>query len=108
MFYCMDKTTGKRTSLQTTNRDEAQQVMDAKNQAERQPMLNLHIAKAYLAGTDNGMTTRSHHSNALPTLQSRCMKSVSPKANIYDRSQTVKHLKKVWECWFCVVIWHMP
>ena len=59
MFYCVDKTTGKRTSLQTTDKDEAQQIVDAKNQAERQPVLNLQIAKAYLAGTDNGMATRT-------------------------------------------------
>jgi len=59
MFYCVDKTTGKRTSLQTTNRDEARQIIEAKNQAERQPVLNLHIAKAYLAGTDNGIATRT-------------------------------------------------
>ena len=59
MYYCVDKTTGKRTSLQTTNRDEAQQVVAAKNQAQRQPVLNLQIAKAYLAGTDNGLTTRT-------------------------------------------------
>jgi integrase len=58
-FYCVDKTTGKRTSLQTTDKDEAQQIVEAKNQAERQPVLNLQIAKAYLAGTDNGMTTRT-------------------------------------------------
>jgi len=59
MFYCVDKTTGKRTSLQTSNKDEAQQIVEAKNQAERQPVLNLQIAKAYLAGTDNGITTRT-------------------------------------------------
>lgn len=59
MFYCVDKTTGKRTSLQTTNKDEAQQIIEAKNQAERQPVLNLQIAKAYLAGTDNGIATRT-------------------------------------------------
>ena len=34
MFYCVDKTTGKRTSLKTTNRDEAQQIIEAKNQSE--------------------------------------------------------------------------
>jgi len=59
MFYCVDKTTGKRTSLQTTNADEARQIIEAKNQSERQPGLNLQIAKAYLAGTDNGLTTRT-------------------------------------------------
>ena len=34
MFYCVDKTTGKRTSLKTTNRDAAQQIIEAKNQSE--------------------------------------------------------------------------
>jgi len=59
MFYCVDKLTGKRTSLQTTNRDEAQQIVDAKNNSLRQPVLNLQIAKAYLAGSDNGVATRT-------------------------------------------------
>jgi integrase len=59
MYYCFDKNTGKRTSLNTTNSDEARQVVEAKNQAERQPVLNLQIAKAYLAGTDNGIRTRT-------------------------------------------------
>jgi hypothetical protein len=59
MFYCVDETTGKRTSLTTTDRDEAQQIVEAKNNSERQPVLNLQIAKAYLAGTDNGIATRT-------------------------------------------------
>jgi hypothetical protein len=41
MFYCVDKTTGKRTSLTTTDRDEARQIVEAKNNSERQPVLNL-------------------------------------------------------------------
>ena len=57
MFYCVDKITGKRTSLQTTNKDEAQQIVEAKNNSVRQPVLNLQIAKAYLAGSDNGIAT---------------------------------------------------
>src|SRR5712671_5812964 len=68
-FYCVDANTGKRTSLQTSNEDEAQQIVQAKNQAERQPVLNLQIAKAYLAGTDSGITTSerllSFHFHAL-------------------------------------------
>jgi hypothetical protein len=58
-FYCVDKTTGKRTSLHTANEEEARQIVEAKNQSERQPVLNLQIAKAYLAGTDNGIATRT-------------------------------------------------
>ena len=59
MFYCVDTTTGKRTSLGTANEDEARQIIEAKNNSDRQPVLNLQIAKAYLAGSDNGMTTRT-------------------------------------------------
>jgi integrase len=58
-FYCVDSTTGKRTSLQTGSEEEAQQIIQAKNQAERQPVLNLQIAKAYLAGTDSGISQRT-------------------------------------------------
>ena len=58
-YYCVDTTTGKRTSLGTTNADDAKQVIEAKNNSERQPVLNLQIAKAYLAGSDNGITTRT-------------------------------------------------
>ncbi len=67
MYYCVDKNTGKRTSLHTTNEDEAKQVIAAKNNSERQPVLNLQIAKAYLAGSDNGMTTRTWQ-NAIEAL----------------------------------------
>ena len=59
IYYCVDTTTGKRTSLGTTNEDEARQIIEAKNNSERQPVLNLQIAKAYLAGTDNGIATRT-------------------------------------------------
>ena len=58
-IYCVDTTTGKRTSLGTTNDDDARQIIEAKNNSERQPVLNLQIAKAYLAGSDNGITTRT-------------------------------------------------
>jgi hypothetical protein len=58
-FYCVDTKTGKRTSLRTGNEDEARQIIHAQNQALRQPVLNLQIAKAYIAGTDNGIATRT-------------------------------------------------
>ena len=58
-FYCVDTNTGRRTSLGTGHEDDARQIVEAKNQAERQPALNLQIAKACLAGTDSGITTRT-------------------------------------------------
>ncbi len=35
MYYCVDKTTGKRTSLQTTNEEEARQVIEASHRSKR-------------------------------------------------------------------------
>lgn len=57
--YCVDTETGQRTSLKTRNEDEARQLVLAKNQALRQPTLNLHIARAYLAGSDSGVGKRT-------------------------------------------------
>jgi len=58
-FYCVDSLTGKRVSLATAHQDDAEQIVLAKNQALRQPALNLQIAKAYLAGSDSGVATRN-------------------------------------------------
>lgn len=58
-FYCVDSETGKRSSLSTKDRDAAKQIVDAKNQALRQPTLNRQIAKAYLSGTDAKMSART-------------------------------------------------
>ena len=66
-FYCVDSETGRRFSLKTKDRDAAMQIVLAKNQSLRQPALNLQIAKAYLAGTDNGVTTRTWR-NAIEAL----------------------------------------
>ena len=58
-FYSVDSETGKRTSLQTKDRDAAKQIVFAKNQAVKQPSINLQLAKAYLAGSDSGVATRT-------------------------------------------------
>ncbi|WP_438483375.1 tyrosine-type recombinase/integrase [Oleiharenicola lentus] len=58
-FYCKDTLTGKRTSLATNDEDAAEQIVLAKNQAERQPILNLQIARAYLMGADKAIGTRT-------------------------------------------------
>lgn len=59
MFYLHDSQTGKQTSLGTKDRAEAQRLFNARNESFRQPHINLQIAKAYLAGTDSGVTTRT-------------------------------------------------
>ncbi len=54
-FQSIDR---RRGSLRTAKEDETRQIVEPKNQSERQRVLNLQIAKAYLAGTDNGIVTR--------------------------------------------------
>ena len=70
-LYCVDGSTGKRTSLSACSRDEAEQIVLAKNQALRQPALNLQIARAYLGGSDEGVATRTwqHVMDEIPKLK---------------------------------------
>jgi hypothetical protein len=51
-FYLQDSTTGKQESLGTADRAEALRVLHARNEAERQPAMNLQIARAYLVASD--------------------------------------------------------
>ena len=58
-FYVEDTQTRTQESLGTKNRAEAVSLLNARNESVRQPQLNLQIAKAYLAGTDSGIATRT-------------------------------------------------
>jgi len=103
----VDTRTGKRTSLRTGNEEDACQIVEAKNQAERQPMLNLQIAKAYLAGTDNGITTRTwqHAIEALTgtkqganrerwlrVVRDRALAPLLPRVIIETRAEVLLHV----------------
>src|SRR5207247_8040071 len=59
VFYAHDYLTGKQESLGTRDRAEAVTLLNARNESVRQPQLNLQIAKAYLAGTDSGVSSRT-------------------------------------------------
>src|SRR6266699_1853815 len=59
MFYVEDTVARKQESLGTRERGEALAMVNARNEAVRQPHLNLQIAKAYLAGTDSAASTRT-------------------------------------------------
>jgi hypothetical protein len=59
MFYLEDTETHKQETTGTRNRAEATTLLNARNESFRQPQLNLQIAKAYLAGTDAGLSKRT-------------------------------------------------
>ena len=59
VYYGVDTLTGQRSSLGTVDEEEATRIIHAKNEALRQPALNLQIAKAYLAGADANFVKRT-------------------------------------------------
>ena len=59
VFYAEDTTTGKQASLRTKDEGEALTLLHSKNEAHRQPAINLQIAKSYLAATDESFVKRT-------------------------------------------------
>jgi hypothetical protein len=59
VFYIEDTATGKQTSLRTRGETEAKSLLNARNEASRQPVLNLHIARAYLAASAPAFVDRT-------------------------------------------------
>ena len=59
VFYLKDKITGAQTTLKTDDRDEAQRLLQARNEAVDQPHLNLQLAQVYLNGADPKLGTRT-------------------------------------------------
>lgn len=62
VFWVQDNFTGKQESLGTKNRGEAQRLLHAKNEASRQPIINMQIARAYLLVGDPESTKRNWQS----------------------------------------------
>ena len=58
-YYLHNELTGKQESLHTSDRMTATRLLHAKNEAAKQPAINLQIAKAYLAATDESFVKRT-------------------------------------------------
>jgi integrase len=59
VYYAFDNLTGNSESLDTRNKQEAERLLHAKNEAHAQPMLNLQMARAYLSATDPAAASRT-------------------------------------------------
>jgi hypothetical protein len=70
VFYTEDTMTGKQTSLRTKDETEAKSLLNAKNEAQRQPILNLYLARAYLTASDPAFVERTWQT-VMEQLQSR-------------------------------------
>jgi integrase len=59
VFYLKHKITGVQTSLKTSDKHEAQRILQAHNESESQPHFNLSLARVYLNGADPKLATRT-------------------------------------------------
>ena len=87
VFYTEDTVTWKQHSLRTKDEAEAQVLLNAKNESFRQPVLNLHIARAYLTASDPAMQTRTWQSvmdqmqtHGKDSSKTRCTRAMKSKA----------------------------
>ena len=59
-IYCSeDSATGQQKSLLTRDEAEALKLINARNETHRQPVLNLHLAHAYLTASDPAFVERT-------------------------------------------------
>src|ERR1039457_2228371 len=59
VFYLKHKITGVQTSLKTSDKHEAQRILQAHNESENQPHFNLSLARVFLNGADPKLATRT-------------------------------------------------
>jgi len=59
VLYYEDRTTGQQKSLRTRDESEARRILQAKNDAVNQPLMNLVMAKTYLAAQDPKLVVRT-------------------------------------------------
>jgi hypothetical protein len=59
VFYLKNKITGEQKSLKTSDKHEAQRILQAHNESECQPHFNLSLARVYLNGADPKLATRT-------------------------------------------------
>lgn len=58
-YYIQDNVTGKQESLHTKDQATAKRLWQARNEAQRQPAINIQIARAYLTASDPELISRT-------------------------------------------------
>jgi integrase len=89
VFYWQENGSKKQATLRTSDRREAERLLNAMNESHREPTLNLNLARAYLAAHDPKMAQRTWQAvmdematHGIPTTQERCARGFRSKA--YD------------------------
>jgi integrase len=58
-YYIQNNATREQRCLFTSDKEQAQRILDAENQARQTPALNLQLGKVYIANADPNMATRT-------------------------------------------------
>ena len=89
VFYWQENDSRKQGTLRTSERREAERLLNAMNESHREPTLNLNLARAYLAAHDPRMAKRTWEAvmdematHGIPSTQVRCARGFRSKA--YD------------------------
>jgi integrase len=86
VYYSQDSATGQQKSLRTRDESEALQLINARNEAHRQPVLNLQLARAYLTASDPAFVERTWQT-VMEQLQARGKDSSRQRyANVFKSS----------------------
>src|SRR5438105_10132682 len=87
VFYWPENDSRKQGALRTSERREAERLLNAMNESHREPTLNLNLARAYLAAHDPRMAKRTWQAvmdematHGIPTTQTRCARGFRSKA----------------------------
>jgi hypothetical protein len=89
VFYWQENSSKKQGTLRSSDRREAERLLNAMNESHRDPTLNLNLARAYLAAHDPKIAHRTWQAvmdematHGIPTTQERCARGFRSKA--YD------------------------
>jgi integrase len=72
IYFCEDRDTHKQESLRTKNKTEATRLLNAKNEARENPLLNRQIARTYLAAVDPELVKRSWRYTLDELIKTKC------------------------------------
>ncbi|MCX6896213.1 MAG: tyrosine-type recombinase/integrase [Verrucomicrobia bacterium] len=107
IYYSQDTATGQQKSLRTRDEAEATSLLYALNEAQRQPLLNLHLARAYLTASDPAFVERTWQT-VMAQLQARGKDSSREryasvfKSPAFDRLRSKKLLETTADDFFAV------
>src|SRR5262249_35702021 len=96
VFYWQGNDLSKQGTLRTSDRREAERLLNAVNESHREPTLNLNLARAYLAAHEPRMSQRTWQAlmdelstHGIPTTQERCARGFRSKAYHPIRNKTL-------------------